>query len=266
MADVEVFIFAVEAELEALDRERVGVHRRGCKPDLALRRRVIGLIWMLTFGGMQWRIAGLLSGIPFTTSHTSFARWSRLGLWRRLGQRLALDWRLACGDEVLPSAVVVDSRSLRSSPSAWARGFDGGKLVKGIKLFVASDKHGSLLDLELHPANTDDRAGILPTLPRLAALGFEGDLLGDSGFKGAPFSAAALAHDIHVAVSPGGTREGRFLPSGIRWVVERLFAWLSRYRRLNIVHDRAPDLFAAHIWIAMISILSRRLVAQTQPQ
>jgi transposase len=162
--------------------------------------------------------------------------------------------------------VVVDSRSLRSSPSAWARGFEGGKLVKGIKLLGASDKHGSLLDLELHPANTDDRAGILPTLPRLAALGFEGDLLGDGGFKGARFAAAALEHDIHVSVSPGGTREGRFLPSGIRWVVERLFAWLSRYRRLNIVYDRAPDLLAAHIWIAMISILSRRLVAQTQPQ
>src|SRR4051795_12083500 len=48
------------------------------------------------------------------------------------------------GDEVLPSAVVVDSRSLRSAPSAWARGFDGGKLVKGIKLFVVCDKHGSL--------------------------------------------------------------------------------------------------------------------------
>jgi transposase len=264
LADVEVFVFAVEAELEAMERERVGVHRRGRKPDLVLRRRVIGLIWMLTFGGMQWRIAGLLAGIPFTTLHSSFARWSRLGLWRRLGQRLALDWRLACGDEVLPSAVVVDSRSLRSSPSAWARGIDGGKLVKGIKLFVVCDKHGSMLDLELHPANTDDRAGTLPMLPRLAALGFEGDLLGDSGFKGAPFAAAALGHDIHVTVSPGGTREGRFLPSGIRWVVERLFAWMSRYRRLNIVYDRAADLFAAHVWIAMISILSRRLVAETQ--
>ena len=66
-------------------------------------------------------------------------------------------------------------------------------------------------------------------LPRLAALGFQGDLLGDSGFKGAPFAAAALEHDIHVSISPGGTRDGRFLPNGIRWVVERLFAWLSRY-------------------------------------
>jgi transposase len=266
LADIEVFIFAVEAELEAMDRERIGVHRRGRKPDLALRRRLIGLIWMLTFGGMQWRIAGLLSGIPFTTLHSAFARWTRLGLWRRLGRRLAFDWRLARGDEVLPSAVVVDSRSLRSAPSAWARGIDGGKLIKGIKVFVVCDKHGSLLELELHPANTDDRAGILPTLPRLAALGFEGDLLGDSSFRGAPFAAAALEQGIHVSVSPGGTRDGRFLPNGIRWVVERLFAWMSRYRRLNIVYDRAPELFAAHIWIAMISIISRRLVAKMQTQ
>ncbi len=266
LADIEVFVFAVEAELEAMDRERVGVHRRGRKPDVTLRRRLIGLIWTLTFGGMPWRIAGWLSGVPFTTLHSTFARWTRRGLWRRLGQRLALDWRRARGDEVVPSAVVADSRSLRSAPSAWTRGIDGGKLVKGVKLFAVCDKHGSLLDLELQPANADDRAGTLPMLPRLAALGFQGDLLGDSGFKGTPFAAAALGHDSHVSVSPGGTRDGRFLPTGIRWVVERLFAWLSRYRRLNIVFDREPERFAAHIWIAMISIISRRLVAQTQAQ
>ena len=80
LADVEVFVFTVEDELETMDREQVGVHRRGRKPDLTLRRRLIGLIWMLTFGGMQWRIAGWLSGVPFTTLHSAFARWTRLGL------------------------------------------------------------------------------------------------------------------------------------------------------------------------------------------
>ena len=64
----------------------------------------------------------------------------------------------------------------------------------------------------------------------------------------------------------GQFAEGRFLPNGIRWVVERLFAWLSRYRRLNIVYDRAADLLAGHIWIAMTSIIARRLVAQTKTQ
>lgn len=268
LADVEVFIFATEAELEAMEAERVGVHRRGRKPDPELRRRVLGLIWMLTFGGMQWRIAGFLSGIPFTTLHSAFARWTRLGLWRRLGQRLAFDWRIACGDEALPSAVVVDSplslsasgqlsgeSSLRSAPTCWTRGIDGGKLN------ATCDKHGSLLDLELTPANTDDRMGAAPMLPRLAELGFQGDLLGDSGYKGMPFAQAALDHDIHASVSPGGTRDGQFLPVGIRWVVERLFAWLSRYCRFNTVFDRQPDLFAAHVWIAMISIISRRLAS-----
>src|SRR3954449_2005561 len=91
LADIRVFVFAVEAELEALEHERVGVHRRGRKPDLALRRRLIGLSWTLTFGGLQWRLAGWLSGVPFTPLHSAFARWTRLGLWRRLGQRLALD-------------------------------------------------------------------------------------------------------------------------------------------------------------------------------
>src|SRR5215212_5213146 len=78
LADLEVFVFAVEAELEAMDRERVGVHRRGRKPDLTLRRRLIGLIWMLTFGGMQWRVAGWLSGVPFTTLHSALASWTML--------------------------------------------------------------------------------------------------------------------------------------------------------------------------------------------
>ena len=141
-------------------------------------------------------IAALASTAPVvdsTTLHSTFARWTRLGLWRRLGQRLARDWRLACGDAVLPSAVVADRRSLRSAPTAWTRGIDGGKLIKGVKLFAIGDKHGSLFELELGPANTDDRTGTRPTLPRLAALGFQGDLLGDSGFTGVLFATAALA-------------------------------------------------------------------------
>src|SRR3712207_7806583 len=61
--------------------------------------------------------------------------------------------------------------------------------------------------------------------------GCQGDLLGNSRFKGAPFAAAALVHDIHVSVLPSGTRDGRFLPRGIRWVVED-----RKSTRLNSSH------------------------------
>ena len=260
LADIEVFITAAEAELTAMERERIGVHRRGRKPDPVLRRRLLGVIWMLTFGGMQWRLAGLLPDIPFTTLHSAVARWTRLGLWRRLGQRLALDWRIACGDQALASALVVDSRSQRSAPTCLTRGIDGGKNIKGIKLHVVCDEHGPLIDLEVTPANHDGRTSALPMLPRLAELGFQGDRLGDNGYKGEPFAAQVRGHDMAVLVSPGGTPDGQFIPQGVRWVVERLFAWLSRYRRLNTVFDRKADLFVSHFWIAIISILARRLL------
>ncbi|WP_157033953.1 hypothetical protein [Belnapia moabensis] len=53
--------------------------RCGRKPDVTLRRRLIGLTWTLTFGGLQWRVASWLSGVPFTSLYSSFARWTRLG-------------------------------------------------------------------------------------------------------------------------------------------------------------------------------------------
>ena len=52
LAEIEGFIYAAQAELEAMDRERTGARRRGRKPDPDLRRRILGLIWMLTFAGM----------------------------------------------------------------------------------------------------------------------------------------------------------------------------------------------------------------------
>ena len=70
--------------------------------------------------GMQWRAIGQLCDIPFGTLYSLFARWTRLGLWRRLLNRLILAWRQACGDTAEPSAVIIDSRSCRSAPTCFA--------------------------------------------------------------------------------------------------------------------------------------------------
>ena len=69
-------------------------------------------IWCVGFCGMQWRAIGQLCDIPFGTLYTLFARWTRLGLWRRLLNRLILAWRQACGDTADPGAVIIDSRSV----------------------------------------------------------------------------------------------------------------------------------------------------------
>ena len=102
---------------------------------------------------MQWRAIGLLCDIPFNTLFTLFARWTRLGLWRRLLDRLHRTWRLACGDAAEPTAVVIDSRSCRSAPSCFGRGFDGGKKINGVKVHLGVDKYGIPLAIDVSPAN-----------------------------------------------------------------------------------------------------------------
>ena len=255
-ADVDVFVATVVAELEAMPRTG---RRRPPKPPLtgeALRKAVMA-IWCVAFCGMQWRAIGRLSGMPFATLYTLFARWTRLGLWRRLLDRLIADWRRACGDDV-PSAVVLDSRSCRSAPTCYDRGIDGGKRVRGVKLHLAVDKHGLPLAIDVSPGNIHDSKGILPVLGILAGRGFRGHALGDLSYRGQKLAAAAAKLKITVEAVAGGCG-GTFIPEGIRWVVERSFAWISRYRRLNTIFERTKEHLIAFVEIAFISILSRRL-------
>jgi hypothetical protein len=111
-ADVDAFVDEVLAELKAMAEDGSRPMRSGPKPPLAgaTLRKAVMAIWCVCFCGMQWRAIGQLCDIPFSTLYGLFARWTRLGLWRRLLERLRRTWRRACGDAPEPSAVVIDSR------------------------------------------------------------------------------------------------------------------------------------------------------------
>jgi hypothetical protein len=89
-SDVDAFVGEVLAELSAMAVDGTRPTRPGPKPALARAelRKAILAIWCLCFCGMPWRAIGQLSDIPFGTLYTLFARWTRLGLWRRLLNRL----------------------------------------------------------------------------------------------------------------------------------------------------------------------------------
>jgi hypothetical protein len=110
--------------------------RSGPNPPLtgAALCKAVMAIWCVCFCGMQWRATGLLSNISFNTLYGLFARWTRLGLWRRLLDRLRRTWRRTCGDAPEPSAMVIDNRSCRSAPSCLDRGIEGGKKILGTKI------------------------------------------------------------------------------------------------------------------------------------
>ena len=139
---IEPFTEEVKKHLECLKSpQRVKVFPHEPLHDETLDK-VIMSIWCVCYGGMQWRTVGLLTGLPFATVYSCFARWERLGLWKALLVDLFRRWRVACGDTPEPSAVVMDSRSCRSSPTCGKRGIDGGKKIKGIKINIVVDKHG----------------------------------------------------------------------------------------------------------------------------
>src|SRR5918993_1415215 len=256
-SDVEAFVDEVLMELESMAADGTRPTRSGPKPPLAgaALRKAIMAIWCVGFCGLQWRAIGQLCDIPFGTLYTLFARWTRLGLWRRLLNRLILAWRQACGDTPEPSAVIVDSRSCRSAPTCFGRGFDGGKKIKGIKIHFAVDKYGFPLAITVSPANVHDSKGIVPVLHQLAGRGFKGTALGDLSYRGQRLAGEALGITLQPSAD-GGT----FIPEGIRWVVERSLAWVSHHRRLNTIFERTGGHLVAFIEIAFISILSRRLV------
>jgi transposase len=263
-SDVDAFVDAVLKELEVMATDGTRLLRSGPKPALAgaALRKAIMAIWCVGFCGLQWRAIGWLCDIPFATLYTLFARWTRLGLWRRLLNRMIRAWRQVCGDAADPSAVILDSRSCQSAPSCFGRGFDGGKKIKGIKIHLAVDKYGFPLAINVSPANVHDSKGIVPVLHHLAGRGFKGTALGDLSHRGQRLSKAGEALGITVEPSAGG-HGGTFIPDGIRWVIERSFSWLARYRRLNTIVERTKEHLIAFIEIAFISILSRRLARLT---
>ena len=259
-SDVDAFVDAVLVELTAMAADGTRPTRRGPRAPLtgAALRKTIMAVWCVCFCGMQWRAIGQLSGIPFGTLYTLFARWTRLGLWHRLLDRLRRTWRLACGDAAEPSTVVIDSRTCPSAPSRFARDVDGGKKIRGVKVSIAVEKYGIPLAIDATPANVHDTKGIVPVLRQLAGGGFQGPAIGDLGYRGERLAKAAEALGITVRPIARG-RDGVFIPTEIAWVVERSFSWISRYRRLNIIVERTKGHLVAFVQIAFISILSRRL-------
>jgi transposase len=255
---VEPFTEAVKRQLAVLKaRRRVTVFPKAPLPEEKLDK-VIMCIWCVCYCGMQWRTACLLADLPFGTVYSCFLRWGRLGLWKTVLLDLLRSWRIACGDNPKPSVVLVDSRSCRSAPTCGKRGIDGGKKVKGVKINLVVDKHGFPLAVNISKANVHDTVGIVPALREAAADGVRGKALGDLSYQGEKLRTAGRSLGIEMETKASGAK-GAFIPTGLRWVVERSFAWLSRYRRLNTIFDRTDESLIAFVYIAFISILACRL-------
>ena len=157
----------------------------------------------------------------------------------------------------------LDSRTLRSTPESGARaGYDGAKRQKGSKLHAAVDTLGHLLALHVTPANEGDRAevaALAEAVQDITAQTVEVAFV-DQGYTGETTAEAAAEHGIRLEVVklPEAKRGFVLLPR--RWVVERSFAWLARFRRLAKDYERLPETVAGLHFVAFACLMLHRLI------
>ncbi len=157
-----------------------------------------------------------------------------------------------------PTAVVMDGRTLQSSPESGARaGYDGYKRKKGRKVHVAVDTLGHLLAVAITPANEQERAQVGARAAQVqAATGQSVELACvDQGYTGQPAAEAAAAHGIKLEVIKLASAKRGFVLLPRRWVVERSFAWLARFRRLSRDYERLATTLVGMHWLAFACLL-----------
>ena len=173
---------------------------------------------------------------PWEIVYQQAQRWLRAGCFEALAEDLRVILRLAAGRSAQPSAAIIDSRTLRSTPESGARAaYDGAKRKKGSKLHLAVDTLGHLLALHVTPANADDRAEVGRIAKAIQAETGESVKIAfvDQGYTGEKPAAAAAKHGIALEVIKLSEAKRGFVLLPRRWVVERSFAWATRFRRLR---------------------------------
>lgn len=200
---------------------------------------------------------------PWPAVYQQARRWLAAGLFEAIIHDLRARRRLAQGRAPQPTAAIFDSQTLQSTPESGGHaGYDGAKRRKGSKVHVAVDTLGHLLALVATPAEAQDRPQVAALAAAVqAATGDSVELAWvDQGYTGPQPAEDAARHGIRLEVvkHPEATRGFVLLPR--RWLVERSFAWKTRFRRLVRDHERRLDVLAGLHLVAFASLELTRAV------
>ncbi len=226
-----------------------------------LREVFNGLRWIVR-AGAPWRM--LPTNLPpWHTVYQQAQRWIEAGVFEALVHDLRRLLREVEGRAPEPRAAILDSRTLQSSPESGARaGYDGYKRRRGSKVHLAVDTLGHLLALLVTPADEQDRARVKDLVEQVQAATGEMVEVGfvDQGYTGEQAETAAAAQGIRLEVVklPEAKRGFVLLPR--RWVVERSFAWVARFRRLARDYERLPETVAGLHFLAFACLLLHRFI------
>ena len=245
-------------------QRRVGVCRpvsgpcpRGRSPTRPRSSRGVqnGLRWVVRTGS-PWRYMPH-DLPPWEAVYQQSQRWLRAGVFEEMVHDLRVLLRLSEGRASDPTATILDSRTLRSTTESGSRGgYDGAKRKKGSKVHAAVDTLGHLLALHVSPANEQDREQVKELAEAVQQATGESVELAyvDQGYTGERAAKEAEAFGMRLEVVKHEEVKRGFVLLPRRWVVERDFAWASRFRRLAKDYERLPATLAGLHFVAFVCL------------
>lgn len=228
-------------------------------------REVFNALRWIVRAGSPWRY---LPGDfpPWAAVYQQGQRWLAAGVFEAMTHDLREILRMTEGREPHPTAVILDSRTMQSTPESGGRaGYDGAKRRKGSKVHIAVDTLGHLLALRVTPADEQDRDQVGKLTREVQKVTEKSVELAyvDQGYTGdRPAEAAQKQHiQLEVVKLPKAKRGFVLLPR--RWVVERSFGWMARCRRLARDYERLPTTLAGLHFVAFACLMLTRLLANS---
>jgi len=207
--------------------------------------------------GCQWRMLPH-DFPPWSAVFQQAHRWMRAGVFEEIAHDLRVILRLVLEREPQPSATILDGRTLQSTPESGKRaGYDGHKKKNGSKVHVAVDSLGNLLALKVTQANEQERAQVAELAAKVQQVTGNNVEIAfvDQGYTGDDAAQQASDHGIKLEVVKHTEAKKGFILLPRRWVVERTFGWLGRFRRLARDYERLARTLAGWHWLAFVALL-----------